>query len=113
MTLPRFLNVDLDLYADSELGLLVRALQPEMHVMHERAEFASLELSSGSTPPIDGVLNGIADIVEAISLPAQRVWSSCKRRVMNVGFEAGTGHASKGIVIPASTLRRLVSSVDV
>ncbi|SRR6266852_196294 len=109
MATAQFLNVDLDLHDRSGVDSLVAAFEPKLVVLHKEETFVSLELATGTTPPLDEVLNGIADVVEALPRQARTLWDRCQRRTMNLGFEAGDTHSSRGFLIPAPTLTRLVS----
>jgi hypothetical protein len=109
MATAQFLNVDLDLHDRSGVRSLVAAFEPKLVVLHKEETFASLELATGTTPPLDEVLNGIAEVVEALPRQARTLWDRCQRRTMNLGFEAGDTHPSRGFVIPGPTLTRLAS----
>jgi hypothetical protein len=90
MECTKFLNVDIDLHAESGLGPLLVALQPALLVLSEEQRRASLELASFQPESINEAVLEIFKIFQALPVHAQFAWMQCERRCFNVGIQAGS-----------------------
>jgi hypothetical protein len=107
-----FLNVDLDLKSEVDLGALVEALGERVVVLHSGKRrgihHASLELYEFSryVEP-ETCIARFVQLVRHLPTPARRLWNGATERQFNVGIQAG----SKGVPftsrIKTATLRRV------
>lgn len=88
--MTRFLNVDLDLFADGDLGELVRALAPRLFLLHHEHGFWCFELERERTSA-EEVIREVVAVVHALPPPSRALWDACTRRRMNLGVQAGAG----------------------
>lgn len=85
----RFLNVDLDIRAGTDLDEILAAM-PSVLVLHSDATNASVELGHSPESVEEAVL-GFAEIIRAMPRRARDAWRKCEHRVLNAGIQAGTG----------------------
>jgi hypothetical protein len=88
----RFLNVDVDIWSQSELQTLVDAFGKHVCVLHVGKEGrrygAHLELARVGRDA-DGVIQRFVSLVEHLPGPARRMWARARIREFNVGIQAG------------------------
>ena len=84
----RFLNVDLDLYADHGLDDLIRGFGPSVILLNRTANFASLELGHDHGSLEEAALHFLR-IIEALPAQLQDSWTQCSARRFNIGIQAG------------------------
>jgi hypothetical protein len=88
----KFLNVDLDIYNDEPLDELIAAIEKFAIVIARQDTFVTLELPQ--TKSLDETLRHLANSLSALSPAQKALWNSCKRRVFNIGLEAGHNRQS-------------------
>jgi hypothetical protein len=84
-----FLNVDLDLRAQSGLEELLAHLQPAAFVLHQTAEFACVEASKEHWSLEQAVVD-LVEIIQSLPPQAKAIWSRCESRTFNIGIQAGS-----------------------
>jgi hypothetical protein len=92
MPITAFLNVDLDLRADTGLEGLLIACEPSVIVLNRTMHEASLELSGefGKHESLEETLLGFVKLISSLPPNAQAIWSQCQVRRFNIGVQGGT-----------------------
>ena len=106
-----FLNVDLELYAKSGLGDLIKAFGSSILVMsYEKNSFLSIE-AAAQPASVDEAVLFYCQLVESLSSSNRTVWDRCDKRCLNIGIQAGHNphqkafHLSKKSVAYLHTLK--------
>ena len=89
-SVTKFLNVDLDLRVQSDLGVSLKALAPSVMVLNKTANSASVEMNREFTSLEDTVLHFIL-IIKEFSPAVNQIWNQCDFRRINIGIQAGLG----------------------
>jgi len=111
-SLPHFLNLDVVLKSNSDLGPLIHHLDQKVIVLaHEQFEhqfLLNLELN-GESPTDDPVSCTLEFLTLIESLPdaARAHWNSCTSRTFSYGFEGGRDHPALDTTITADLLLRI------
>lgn len=106
-----FLNVDLDLRSEVELGCLLTALAPDTVLLRHEGGHAVLELGDPAHRSMESTLAALWTLIERLPADARAVWAQCTTRVFDAGFESvlvpgDSGQVYEGLVSPG-TLRRI------
>ena len=88
-----FQNVDLDLTFEEDVTPLLQALGAPLREMHRRDGFASFELRGIQPRDLDEAIEEFWRFVRALPPGARAAWNACRRRTMNVGVHAPSGHS--------------------
>jgi hypothetical protein len=83
-----FLNVDLEIRAQSALEELLRYLEPAAFVLHQTTQEAVIELNAEYNSLEDCLVKWIA-LVQSVPEQARTIWDRCEFRRMNIGIQAG------------------------
>jgi hypothetical protein len=102
-----FLNVDLDIYSNSDLQPLVDAFGKKVSVLHcgriHRTYKAVLEVTKYTTNP-DATIRALCDLIAALPAPAKRLWKEAKSRDFSIGIQAGEQPNSTDFALSADTV---------
>jgi hypothetical protein len=107
-----FLNVDLDVYSQSNLEALAAALAHKTFVLHVGREGnrygAHFELT---TVPknADATIRGLAALIRALPRSARRLWDGAKTREFNIGLQAGSVGRHIEVRLPPETIHEVAS----
>jgi hypothetical protein len=104
-----FRNVDLDLRASSGLEELLGYWGDRVLVMHQAAEFVSLELYDRIDDPLDETLVKWVELVQSLPERGRALWDQCELRSMNVGIQSANEPYSALFAISSSTVALLAS----
>jgi len=88
-----FLNVDLDLEFEGDIGPLIVGFGSAVTELHRREGFASLELRRTQPENADEGIEGWHRLVTALGRRTRALWDGCRRRSMNVGVDAPASHS--------------------
>ena len=90
MLSTKFLNIDLDLRAESGLQELLEAFgSAVIDLKREEKDCASIEIAE-ETQSMDETILAFCNLVRALPPRARTIWDQCEMRSMNIGFQAGT-----------------------
>ena len=105
-----FLNVDLDLFADFDLNVLVTALEPLdcLHVTDTPPYEAHLE-GSCSVPSASVAIERILEAIDSLAPDNLDRFARCTARKLDIGIQSGLRPPSWHHSIPAALLRRMAS----
>ena len=106
-TTTKFLNVDLDLFYRSEPTELLRATKRRTLVVNLANHFATLELWP-QPRTAEGAILRFARVVDGLPPSARAQWNCCKKRVLNIGVEAGVEPYQAVFTLPKRALARAV-----
>jgi len=103
-----FLNVDLDIYARSDLQPLVAALGQKIFVLHAgrrgRAHSAHLELAR-SPKSANAAIRIFAALIRGLPKSERRLWDTATARDFNVGVQAAMQPHSYEIRLAHETVK--------
>jgi hypothetical protein len=105
-SITRFLNVDLDLRADSRLDDLIRGFGSSVTVLNNTTHNASLELSVEHDSVEETVLHFL-DIIDALPPEAKSIWEQCEYRKLNIGIQGGSQPHEAQFVVSNKTVSLL------
>jgi hypothetical protein len=107
-----FLNVDLDVYSQSNLEALAAALAHKTFVLHVGREGnrygAHFELTT-LPKNADAIIRGFAALIRALPRPARRLWDSAKTREFNIGLQAASAGKPIELHISPETIHEVAS----
>jgi hypothetical protein len=106
LPLTRFLNVDLDLFADRDLDALLSALAPRLFLLNTSDGRWTFELADESDSA-EEVMRTMAAVVVALPSAPRALWDGCTRRSMNVGVQAGAAPHQWDTALSHETLTML------
>jgi len=101
-----FLNVDLDLRAQSGLEELLKSLGSSVVVLHQSKHEASVELVSEFGTLEETAANFVA-LIESLSPRARNIWDEFESRTLNVGIQAGSEPHAASFEISSETIASL------
>ena len=107
---PKFLNLDVVLKSNSDLGTLVRHLdQDERVFVLSHQEFAGqsqlvLELTLEEAPEVRSYTQHFLTIIDQLPDPMLELWKACSSRGFDYGFEGGNEYPTLEARIPADLL---------
>jgi hypothetical protein len=105
----QFLNVDLDVYSESDLQPLVNALGRRVNALYvgrERRKYsAHLELSGFQTPSADCIIRTFCTLIRALPKAERERWNRAKAREFSVGVQAGPRPFASDFRIEAQTVK--------
>lgn len=103
-----FLNVDLDIYARSDLQPIVNALGRKVIVLHagrtRGTHHAHLELAR-TRKTADATIRGFCELIRALPKRERDLWNTAKVRDFNIGVQAGTRPYATEFAVAAETLK--------
>jgi hypothetical protein len=88
-----FQNVDLDLAFDGDIAPLILGFGSALIELHRREDFASFELADLQPKATDEAIEKYWHLVRGLPPQARAAWNGCRRRTMNIGVHAPTGHS--------------------
>ncbi|MBL8214528.1 MAG: hypothetical protein JNK87_27645 [Bryobacterales bacterium] len=104
----RFLNVDLDLWANFDLEPLVTAFGKKVYALHvgrvKRTFEAHLELERRTTDA-DSTIRAFCKLIAGLPPEARAMWDAVKIRDFNIGVQAETTPHCEVFVISAPTVK--------
>ena len=107
----RYLNTDLDLVAASNLEPLAAALAARgVHPLHvtcgdDGLWYALLETGADHDDP-DATISAMLAAIESLEAEAARLWSECRLRESNIGYDCGDQPWAFNNGLKSGTLRR-------
>lgn len=105
MTQTHFLNIDLDIAGDGELGMLFAELEPFAYVLNPGAQpFATLELNDQPRTAEEAVA-AFHKAVTSLSPEAKSMWEALTLRALNVGIQAGDHPHSAAFTFSTAALK--------
>jgi len=84
-----FLNVDLDLTAQSGFDDLVRFLEPRAFVLNRVDGFVSLELNGTDRLSLEQTILRFIELVRSMPQRERNLWDDCDHRTMNIAIQVG------------------------
>lgn len=111
-SLPHFLNLDVVLKSNSDLGPLVHHLDQKVivlaHEEFERQFLLVLELSdSDSTKDVGWCTRQFLTLIEALPEAERTLWNGCMSRTFSYGFEGGRDFPALDTTITSELLLRI------
>jgi len=104
----KFLNVDLDIYARSDLQPLVNALGKKVYELHvgrvRRTYYAHLELDGRGPASPDAAIRRFAALIRALPKAERKRWNDAKMRDFNIGVQSGLEPFSQVFTLEATTV---------
>jgi hypothetical protein len=85
----KFLNVDLDLHAESGVEELLRYLDPFVVVLARTTVEATVELNEEHAS-LEETVVGFIRLVQSLPPHVRRMWDDCQMRRLNIGIQADT-----------------------
>jgi hypothetical protein len=107
-SITKFLNVDLDLRSQSDLGELLGALEPAVIVLYETANSASVEMNREFASLENTVVHFIS-IIKEFSPAVNKIWNQCDFRRINIGIQAGLGPREAYFTLSSQAISLLAS----
>jgi hypothetical protein len=109
----RYINTDLDVAADRDLGPLVAALRARgvdaINEFRDEDGRYRAGFEVGSFPDPDSTIEALLAAIESLDGAARELWAACSVRVLDLGYDCGTdGRLSQSI--SHATLARAVAS---
>lgn len=108
----RFLNVDLELVATTELKPLLEHLAGATITLRNSSDgewrIVWLELADDPRDADDAILH-FARLIESLPPDARRLWNRCDDRCLNVGIQGGPVPHASAFRISANALGRLAA----
>ncbi|MFC9995539.1 hypothetical protein [Nocardia sp. NPDC127526] len=109
----RFLNIDVDVHADTDLSELQAELGDDINVLYcgadeprgFRLSFEWNEAVGDVTP--DEVARGLCAVVERLPVRGRELWDAAADRVFDIGFEAESGRETGQALLQPGTLVRI------
>ncbi|GAB4585052.1 hypothetical protein [Nocardia sp. IFM 10818] len=110
----RFLNIDVDVHADTDLSGLRAEFGDDISVLYCGAdEPRRFRLSFEWNEPVgdgiepDEVARGLCAVVERLPARGRALWDSAADRVFDIGFEAESGRGTGQALLQPGTLVRI------
>jgi hypothetical protein len=107
-TKTRFINVDLDVRAKTDLAALVPAFEPGAYVLGctkvKGGYFANWELAGQPLEP-NIAIRRFVKLIEALAPKTRAIWNRASKREFSIGVEAGRLPASTEFALNPSTLK--------
>jgi hypothetical protein len=110
----QYLNTDLDLTSSEDLTSLASALESRgvfpLHVTHgeDGLWYSTFETVESFTEP-DGNIAALLDVIESLVPDLRAVWSRCRRREFNIGFDCGDEPWAFNQALPSELLGRMAA----
>jgi len=110
---PHFLNLDVVLKSDSDLGALVAHLNQDERILvlsyqeYERQFLLVLELALGPAPDAQWCTQQFLTIITELPDAALELWKGCISRTFSYGFEGGCDNPALDITISAEMLLQI------
>lgn len=105
-----FINVDLQLESENNLGTLIDELGDAIHVLrHDTTDGKSLvsfEVAS-DLPDAESTLRELLSLVERLSDDGMAIWTGCESRMADIGFQSSIYSGSYSTALQLATVRRL------
>ena len=112
MTNIQYLNVDLDLESENDISHIVDTFGEDVIVLHhgklDDYHHASFE-TTDVMPTADEVINYFCGLVEALPDGVRAGWDSCRKRVLDIGYESGTSPSNFRSELKPTTLQRVAA----
>ena len=109
----KYLNTDLELVSENDLSTVIAVFGEDVVLLsaHRSAvkHVAIFEIA-GSTADPESIIEYFCMLAESLDEEARAVWDACHSRVVDVGFEGGTDHASYASTIDARTVARMAAN---
>ncbi|HXU62482.1 MAG TPA: hypothetical protein VN962_12315 [Polyangia bacterium] len=90
---PHFINVDLEVWSDSDLAPFQEAVQAIAFVLYagkiRRRFLVSLEARAPKANSPEGRIWALLKIVDALPPAARRAWKAARSRIFDVGYQGG------------------------
>jgi hypothetical protein len=90
---PRFINVDLEVWSDSDLAAFEEAVRPIAFVLYagkiRRRFLVSLEAHLRKTSSPENTIWGLLKIVGGLPPAARKAWKAARSRIFDVGYQGG------------------------
>jgi hypothetical protein len=103
-----FLNVDLDIYSNSNLQPLVSALGKKIYVLHvgrhKRTYCAHLSVKR-ITKDADSTIRAFCNLIESLPRAERELWNMAKVRDFNIGVQAETQPYSHEVALATKTVK--------
>jgi len=110
--LTRFLNVDLELVATTELDALLEHFAAATITLRDSVDDGKrtvwIELA-GDPQDLETAIGSFVQLVSALPPDTRRLWDACEDRCMNVGIQGGLGPQATAFRIPADALAALAA----
>jgi hypothetical protein len=108
----RFINVDLDVRAKTDLAGLVPAFEPGAYVLGcmpvKGGYFANWELAGQPCEP-NVAIRRFVRLIEALPPKARGIWNRASKREFSIGVEAGRLPGSVEFALRSTTLKLAAS----
>ena len=111
----KFLNVDLDLYADSGLKKLLKAFGSSVILLNDQGtvhqttkEFLCVEAAK-QPKSIDHAIAIYYGLVRKLPKKARAIWDGCESRIFNIGIQSANKPHSKEFRISEKALKQLLA----
>jgi hypothetical protein len=98
-----FINVDLEIYGKSGIANLIASLEKSVVVLGTNNKFTAMELL-GATSDLDKTVAKFCKLIQSLPDDSAAVWNRLKKRVLNIGIQAGEEPKSANFVISKKTL---------
>ncbi len=111
-TKTRFINVDLDVRAKTDLAALVPAFEPSAYVLGCTAVrggyFANWELAAQPAEP-NIAIRRFVKLIEGLPTKARAIWNRASKREFSIGVEAGRLPGSAEFALSPASLKLAAS----
>ncbi|WP_157554957.1 hypothetical protein [Nocardia crassostreae] len=112
----RFLNIDVDIHATSDLSALRDEFGDDIAILYcGEPEPGSFRLSfewnapGGDEADPDAIEQGLCTVVERLSASGRELWNTAADRIFDIGYEAESGRESGQALLRPATLVRIGS----
>lgn len=114
---PRYIQVDLDLFANFDLANLVAAFGNKICVLHcgegiarfgeLRSRYSAVLELNLATRPLNETQRRFCTIIEKLPDEAAKQWRKVRRRVFDIGFDSGDLRPQLNIAIDPELIARI------
>lgn len=106
--ITRFLNIDLDLSSRDSLDELFKVLEPTIFVLNKTPRGATVELNRFYKTPEKTAVQLVA-LIQKLPPKTRAIWNRCRRRIINIGIQAGQEPYQTQFTLSAKTVGLLAS----
>jgi hypothetical protein len=108
-SVTKFLNMDLDIHAQTGLEQLLRSISSSVMVLHQAEQKASVELNE-SFASLEETAVGLVKLINSMGRQARDIWDQCEWQRLNIGIQAGNEPYASTFAISSKTVSMLADA---